>query len=94
MLDLSHLMDELSTLSTNEDMTEREDRKDTLRPDLGQPLDLAGAAGQRLGHNKEQVGVVDPLGVEEPARDSDGCSADCSENTPQADSAEASENTP
>lgn len=41
--------------------------RDTLRLDLRQPLDLTRAAGQRLRHHQQQVGVFDALGVEEPA---------------------------
>lgn len=42
-------------------------QRDTLRLDLRESLDLTRAAGQRLGHHKQQVGVFYPLGVEQPA---------------------------
>lgn len=47
-------------------------RKDTLCPDLGQSLYLTRAAGERLSHYKEEVGVFYPLCVEQPIGDSDG----------------------
>lgn len=47
-------------------------RKDTLCPDLGQSLYLTGAAGECLSHHKEEVGVFNPLCVEQPIGDSDG----------------------
>lgn len=47
-------------------------KEDTLCPDLRQPLYLTGAAGQRLGHHKEQVGAFDALCVEKPVGDSVG----------------------
>lgn len=43
--------------------------EDTLCPDLRQSLDLTGAAGQRLSHDEEQVGVVDAFGVEQPTEE-------------------------
>lgn len=42
-------------------------RKDTLLLFLGELLYLADAARHLLGHHKQQVGVVDPLGVNQPA---------------------------
>lgn len=47
-------------------------KEDTLCPDLGQPLYLTGAAGQRLSHHEKQVGVFDALCVEEPVGDRNG----------------------
>lgn len=59
-------MDEVSTAQQN---------KDTLCPNLRQPLDLTGAARQRLGHHEQQVCVLDAFGVKQAVGDSDGCSA-------------------
>lgn len=43
------------------------ERKDTLPLLLRQPLYLAGVARYLLRHHKQQVGVVYPLGVNQPA---------------------------
>lgn len=43
--------------------------KDTLCSDRKQFLDLAGAAGKRLGHHEQQVCVFYPLGVKQPDRE-------------------------
>ncbi len=43
-------------------------RKDTLCSDRQEFLDLAGAAGQRLRHHKQQVCVFYTLGVEQSDR--------------------------
>lgn len=42
--------------------------KDTLHLVLGQLLDLTGGALHLLCHHKQEVGVVYPLGVNQPAR--------------------------
>lgn len=42
-------------------------RKDTLLLLLGELLYLADAARHLLGYHKQQVGVVDPLGMNQPA---------------------------
>ena len=41
-------------------------RKDTVSLEEGQPLHFTAATGQSLRHHEEQVGVLDPLGVEQP----------------------------
>ena len=43
------------------------EKKDTLLLLLGQLLDVAGVARYLLRHDKEQVGVVYPLGMNQPA---------------------------
>lgn len=71
---LPNKMDETALILMLHGVCEHE--KDTLRPDLGQPLYLTGAAGERLRHHEKQVGVFYPLCMEQPTGDSDGCVAD------------------
>lgn len=52
--------------SKNERHSLGEHGRDTLCPDLCQSLYFTWAAGQRLGHHEEKVGVFYPLGMEQP----------------------------